>query len=167
MPFLTRHTLRYNLHQLVVGPTHDGGNMLDLLIVPEQCLNLLTEVKIESRVFYRPLTCPVSYPSVKCDRQPLIHYSFCCIKQMDIAAFRRDMASHRCSTSHRLLYWLIRSSIYWKVKSRVSWHSCSTANESQLCRFSQLTLTVECRSDSKTYLSSFGTKISRNGIDCW
>jgi len=94
---------RYNLHQLVVDSHVDGNtldlvivpeqclNTLDLVIVPEQCLNLVTKVKIESLSFTDHSFVRCRIGGVQCDQQPLIQYSFHCIKQMDIVAFHEDM----------------------------------------------------------------------------
>ena len=81
----------YNQLQLVVGPTHDAGHTLDLLILPEVQRNWVSDVDIQSLCFS-------DHSLVRCrfgaalHRSPVISFSYRRLKQINLTAFRRDIA---------------------------------------------------------------------------
>ena len=81
----------YNQQQLVLDPTHDSNHTLDLLITPELSNNWVSDVSIHSLCF-------TDHSLVRCRlgftlrRSPTVTFSYRRINQIDLIAFRRDIA---------------------------------------------------------------------------
>jgi len=80
----------YNHRQLVSGPTHELGHLLDLLIVPDQFANIVSEISTVSECFtdHMLVRCKLGAPF---RHPPIISYRYRRIDQMDLAAFRQDI----------------------------------------------------------------------------
>jgi len=85
---------RYNVLQLVADPTHDKGNTLDLLIVPEQHADLIQDVSTHSLCFtdHALVRCRLGVPRM---RPTLQQYSYRRVNRMDMEAFRQDILKSR------------------------------------------------------------------------
>jgi hypothetical protein len=86
--------VRYNLKQYINVPTHDHGNTLDLLITLDSEIDMLSNVSVQTVCFsdHSLISCRVIISTTRTTNKS---YSFRPIKNMDIAAFRRDILSSK------------------------------------------------------------------------
>jgi hypothetical protein len=79
---------RFNLKQLVMEPTHEAGNLLDLIIVPDTDNDDVKDVSIHSLCFsdHSLVSCRLAIER----QQPAgrVKYSYRPIKQIDVSSFR-------------------------------------------------------------------------------
>ena len=84
----------YNQQQLVTHSTHQAGNILDLIIVPEQSIDFVRDVTVQLVVTQWPLSSSLSARSSPPCPQTVSHTSRD-IKRIDLQSFRRGIYTPR------------------------------------------------------------------------
>ena len=84
----------YNQLQLVTQSTHDGGNTLDVIIVPEQVGEFVRDFSVHSLLFSDHLLvrCRLGVPP---SRPSTVSYTYRNIKRMDLQSFRHAVLTSR------------------------------------------------------------------------
>ena len=88
----------YNQQQLVKLSTHDDGNTLDLIIVPEQAGEFVRDVSVHSLLFSDHLLvrCRLGVPP---SRPSTVSHTYRDIKRMDLQSFRHAVLTSRLYNS--------------------------------------------------------------------